>query len=679
MTLPTSYCTSLSQLSHYLNEAVESFENWSKIKDTIVSLKALFTSSAATHASFPTDVAAIAAPLVKYINSDRTSLAKEAIDLSAHLSRRLKTGFTAHVNQFCPALIQTLGKTNNIYRSQGFAALSTIIANVKSVVVVRQICSAAVCKSIIARPLSANLFQELISSFSAQLLLQGHTDIEKVFSKGLSDPVLDIKEVFRSAFQIYIDKLPSRLDPLTKSLPKEVLKFYDQSRAVPSAQIIQVATQSVKPASKIPSSAQPIKKSLPIQVDYASSSSNMASSISSVSKHQTKPSAAQLSKNLMQASSMPSSSAAVHSASSASKLQIKRGTIFNEKIPDYSHVKSKVCQGRAASAKALPTSQKPNVVKSSSIPSKRTQSSLRTTVFSQSSRYVMATTKKVPSSQKVTSYSHTLRSSQKPDEAVSQKVPNSQNVASYSHTLHSSQKPVEAVSQKVPRSQNVASYSHTLHLSQKPVEAVSQKVPSSQNVASYSHTIYPSQKPDGVVSQKISSSKEYEPYSQSLLSQKPNGVVSQKISSSSGYRPYSQLLMSQKHESHESTSHIASNQKANTNHYIPSQRIERSYPPIITAALPKEGMSNNTIQVPQSAHDAIQISKSKLAAISQSPKAPAVPSPSASKRPPPFTIEEKDIKHRKLGPLLDPSGGSNFSTGARCNYCGRIGSYEGLY
>ncbi|KAJ9085700.1 hypothetical protein DSO57_1011402 [Entomophthora muscae] len=652
MTLSTSYCTSLSQLSHYLNEAVESFENWSKIKDTIVSLKALFTSSAATHASFPTDVAAIAAPLVKYINSDRTSLAKEAIDLSAHLSHRLKTGFTAHVNQFCPALIQTLGKTNNIYRSQGFAALSTIIANVKSVVVVRQICSAAVCKSIIARPLGANLFQELISSFSAQLLLQGHTDIEKVFSKGLSDPVLDIKEVFRSAFQIYIDKLPSRLDPLTKSLPKEVLKFYDQSRAVPSAQIIQVATQSVKPASKVPSSAQPIKKSLPIQVDYASSSSNMASSISSVPKHQTKPSAAQLSKNLMQASFMPSSSAAVHSVSSASKLQIKRGTIFNEKIPDYSHVKSKVCQGRAASAKALPTSQKPNVVKSSNIPSKRTQSSLRTTVFSQSSRYVMATTKQVPSSQKVTSYSHTLHSSQKPDEAVSQKVPNSQNVASYSHTLHSSQKPDEAVSQKVPRSQNVAPYSHTLH---------------------------PSQKPDGVVSQKISSSKEYEPYSQSLLSQKPNGVVSQKSSSSNGYRPYSQLVMSQKHESHKSTSHIASIQKANTNHYIPSQRIGRSYPPIITAALPEEGMSNNTIQVPQSVHDAIQISKSKLAAISQSPKAPAVPSPSASKRPPPFTSEEKDIKHRKLDPLLDPSGDSNFSTGARCNYCGRIGSYEGLY
>ncbi|KAJ9063252.1 hypothetical protein DSO57_1002156 [Entomophthora muscae] len=624
MTLSTSYSATLSQLSHYLNEAVESFENWSKIKDSIVSLKALFTSSAATHASFPTDVAAIAAPLVKYINSDRTSLAKEAIDLSAHLSRRLKAGFTAHVNQFCPALIQTLGKTNNIYRSQGFAALSTIIANVKSVVVVRQICSAAVCKSIIARPLGANLFKELIDSFSAQLLLQGHTDIEKVFSKGLSDPVLDIKEVFRSAFQIYLDKLPSRLDPLTKSLPKEVLKFFDQSRAVPSAQIIQVATQSVKPASKVSSSVQPIKKSLPSQVDYAASSSNMASSISSAPKHQTNPSATQLSKNLMQASSIPSFSAAAHSVSSASKLQIKRGTIINEKIPDYSYVKSKVCQGRAASVKALPISQKPNVAKSSSIPSKRTQSSLRATVFSQSSRYVMATTKKVPSSQNVTSYSHTLRPSQKPDEAVSQKVLSSQNVASYSHTLRLNQKP------------------------------------------------------DETVSQKISSSKEYEPYLKPLLSQKPNGVVSQKISSSNEYRPYSQLLMSQKHESDGSTSHIASNQEANTRHYIPSQRIVRSYSPIIMEVLHMKGMSNNTIQVPQSVHDTIQISKSKSAAISQSPKASVVPSSSGSKRSSPFIIEEKDIKHRKLYSHLEPSGDSGFSTGARDNYCRRIDSYEGL-
>ncbi|KAJ9059253.1 hypothetical protein DSO57_1004236 [Entomophthora muscae] len=651
MTLSTSYSATLLQLSHYLNEAVESFENWSKIKDSIVSLKALFTLSAATHASFPTDVAAIAAPLVKYINSDRTSLAKEAIDLSAHLSRRLKAGFTAHVNQFCPALIQTLGKTNNIYRSQGFAALSTIIANVKSVVVVRQICSAAVCKSIIARPLCANLFKELIDSFSAQLLLQGHTDIEKVFYKGLSDPVLDIKEVFCSAFRIYLDKLPSRLDPLTKSLPKEVLKFFDQSRAVPSAQIIQVATQSVKPASKVSSSVQPIKKSLPSQVDYAASSSIMASSIFSAPKHQTNPSATQLSKNLMQASSMPSFSAAAHSVSSASKLQIKRGTIINEKIPDYSHVKSKVCQGRAASVKALPISQKPNVVKSSSIPSKRTQSSLRATVFSQSSRYVMATTKKVPSSQNVTSYSHTLCPSQKPDEAVSQKVPSSQNMASYSHTLR---------------------------LNQKPDEAVSQKVLSSQNMASYSHTLCLSQKPDGAVSQKISSSKEYEPYLKPLLSQKPNGVVSQKISSSNEYRPYSQLLMSQKHESHGSTSHIASNQDANTRHYIPSQRIVRSYPPIIMEALHREGMSNNTIQVPQSVHDTIQISKSKSAAISQSLKASVVPSSSGSKRSSPFTIEEKDIKHRKLHSHLEPSGDSGFSTGARDNCCRRIDSYEGL-
>ncbi|KAJ9062012.1 hypothetical protein DSO57_1015057 [Entomophthora muscae] len=445
MTISTSYSSTLSQLSQYLNEVVESFENWSKIKDSIVSLKALITSAAATHANFPTDVAAIVAPLAKYINSDRTSLAKEAIDLSAHLSCMLKTGFTVHVNQFCPALIQTLGKSNKIYRSQGFAALSTIIANVKSVAVVRQICSAALSKSIIARPLGANLFQELIGSFSAQLLLQGHNDIEKVFSQGLSDPVLEIKEVFRSAFQTYVHKLPSRLDPLTKSLPKEVLKFFDRSRAMPSALTIQVATQSVKPASQVPSSVQPIKKAHSIQVGSMASSSNMASSSSSVPKHQTKPPSVQVSKNTMQASSAPSSSASACSVSSAPRLQLKRGTIINEKIPDYSHIKPKVCQGRAASVKTLPTCQRPSIVKSASIPYKHPEPRPRVPGFSRSSKYALATARKAISPQKPVPLSHTLLPNQKPAGSVCQKSssskkhePCSQSLLSQKHDGHRS-------------------------------------------------------------------------------------------------------------------------------------------------------------------------------------------------------------------------------------------------
>ncbi|KAJ9087775.1 hypothetical protein DSO57_1029835 [Entomophthora muscae] len=146
---------------------------------------------------------------------------------SAHLSYSLKKGFTPHVNQFCPALIQALGKSNIIYRLQSFNSLSTIIDNVNSLLVVRQICSATISQSLDGRHLGAKLFKKIIVPFDALLLLKGCKDIEKAFSQGLSDPILDIKKVFCSAFEIYVSKLPVQLDPLIKSLHKEVLKFFD--------------------------------------------------------------------------------------------------------------------------------------------------------------------------------------------------------------------------------------------------------------------------------------------------------------------------------------------------------------------------------------------------------------------------------------------------------------------
>ncbi|KAJ9069563.1 CLIP-associating protein 1 [Entomophthora muscae] len=200
MTFSTACSSTLFQLSLYFNKVVDSVENWRKVKDSLVSIKDIFTSTAAVHTNFSADVATISTPLVKCINSDCTDLAKEAIVLSAFLSCELKSGFATHVNQFCPALIQTLGKTNKILSSQGFAALSTIIANVKSIFVVHQICSATICTNFIACPLSAKLFLQLIDSFSVQILLKGCNDIEKVFSQGLSDLVLHIKEAYCSAF-----------------------------------------------------------------------------------------------------------------------------------------------------------------------------------------------------------------------------------------------------------------------------------------------------------------------------------------------------------------------------------------------------------------------------------------------------------------------------------------------
>ncbi|KAJ9083879.1 CLIP-associating protein 1 [Entomophthora muscae] len=435
MTFSTACSSTLFQLSLYFNKFVDSVENWRKVKDSLVSIKDIFTSTAAVRTNFSADVATISAPLVKCINSDCTDLAKEAIVLSAFLSCELKSGFATHVNQFCPALIQTLGKTNKILSSQGFAALSTIIANVKSIFVVHQICSAAICTNFIARPLSAKLFLQLIDSFSARILLKGCNDIEKVFSQGLSDPVLHIKEAYRSAFRSYVHKLPSQLEPLTKALPKEVLKNFFQSRAMPSAQIIQVATQSVKPFYQVSSPVQSIKKSLPIQVGYGASSSNMASSISSVPKHRTKPSSIHLSRNPIQVSSTSSSSAVAYSVSSASRLQLKQGTFINKKIPDYSHIKSKAYQGYNTSVKAFPTYQKASKVKTAIKPSKPFEDCPKVKVFSEDSKFFLATIKEVPSPKKVVPFSHTLLHSQKPAGAVCQKISRSKPYNPYPQSL----------------------------------------------------------------------------------------------------------------------------------------------------------------------------------------------------------------------------------------------------
>ncbi|KAJ9070523.1 hypothetical protein DSO57_1007147 [Entomophthora muscae] len=412
MTLSTSNSSYLSQLSHYLNEVIESVENWNKIKEAIVSLKEMFTSDFAARANFPTEVAAIAAPVVNYVNSDRTSLAKEAMLLSAHLSCSLKKGFTPHVNQFCPALIQALGKSNSIYRLQGFNALSTIIDNVNSVLVIRQICSSIISQSLDRRRLGAKLFKKLIVSFDALLLLQGCKDIEKAFSKGLSDPILDIKKVFRSAFESYVLKLPVRLDPLIKSLPKEVLKFFDQSKAMPSAQIVPVATQFMKPAFLHSSAVQPIKKSSILQKSSVPSSSNVASLSLSFPKLQAKPSSIQISKNSIQNHSIPSLSTKACPVSSADRLQFKRGYIINEKIPDFSHVKSRVNQWRIASPKALKTSPKPKIIKSAS--PKYVYSPTKAKVPSQSAENARANHHRRMSPQKFESSSGSLFLKQKP-------------------------------------------------------------------------------------------------------------------------------------------------------------------------------------------------------------------------------------------------------------------------
>ncbi|KAJ9063789.1 hypothetical protein DSO57_1037206 [Entomophthora muscae] len=513
MPFSTSYSFTFSKLSHHFNKVVESVENWRKVKDSIVSNKALFTSNAAASGltGFSANVATIAAPLVKCINSEHNNLAKEEIDLSAFLSSTLESGFAAHVNQFCPALIQTLGKTNKVCSSQGFAALSTIIANVKSTFVVHQICSAAICKSFIARPLSAKLFLQLIDSFSAQILLKGCSDIEKVFSQGLSDPVLHIKEVFCSAFQTYVQKLPLQLEPLFKSLPKEVLKFFDQSRAISFAQIIQVASKPVKPASKVPTLVQPIKKSLSIQVGHATSSSDIAFTSSSVPKHQKKPYSVQLSKNPTQASAMSNPSTAAYSVSSATRRQLKCSTIINEKIPDYSHIKSKVYQEHLAPVQMSLTSQSPSTARYS-IPCPRA------TTFSQSSKYAIATTKEVPSSQKAVPYSHTLCPSQKPDGVVSQTVP-SPEIDEPSPSLFLGQKPFGPIWQKMLSPKKYAPYSPTL--SQKSYEAVSQKISGSKNYESCTQPLL-NQESSKPICQTIPSLEKYGPSTSSFLEPVPS-------------------------------------------------------------------------------------------------------------------------------------------------------------
>ncbi|KAJ9089960.1 hypothetical protein DSO57_1007527 [Entomophthora muscae] len=365
MTLSTSYSSTFSQISHYLNEVIESNENWRKIKDSLISLKALFTPAAAAGTNFSTDVDAIAAPLVKCISSEHSSLSLEAMSLSAHLSCELKTDFTAHVNQVCPALIQGVGNEDSLYWFESYFTLSTIVANVKSVPVVHQICSAAICKTFSVHRFSAMLFCELINSFDAQLLLQSCDTIENVFSQGLLDPKESLQDLFCSSFQTYIDKLPLRLDHLTKSLPEEVLKFFDQSKTMSSAQSIQESTHSMNPASQAPSLVQTVKELLTIQVGSAASPSSIA-----------------------------------HSDSSASRIQLSQGTINNEKTPDYSHIKSKYYQGCAPFVEAHTACQSPSKVKTAIKLSKLPKECLKVKVFSKDSKYILTTIKEESSPKK---------------------------------------------------------------------------------------------------------------------------------------------------------------------------------------------------------------------------------------------------------------------------------------
>ncbi|KAJ9087776.1 hypothetical protein DSO57_1029836 [Entomophthora muscae] len=135
---------------------------------------------------------------------------------------------------------------------------------------------------------------------------------------------------------------------------------------MPSAQIIPVATQFMKPAVFLPSAVQPIKKAFIIQKISIPSSSNMTSSTLSAPKLQAKPSFIKLSKNPIQTHSIPSLSTTACPVFSAGRLQLKRGSIINEKIPDFSQVKSRVNQWRISSPKALKTSSKPKIIKSAS-------------------------------------------------------------------------------------------------------------------------------------------------------------------------------------------------------------------------------------------------------------------------------------------------------------------------
>ncbi|KAJ9075393.1 hypothetical protein DSO57_1036572 [Entomophthora muscae] len=440
MPLSDSYKFKLSQLSllsHYLREAIESVENWSKIKDSIVSLKALFF-SADVRLALDDNAYAISAPLVKYINSDHPSLAKEAIGLSSIMAYKLKTYFDMYVCQVCPALVQALGNTNSVYHTQSYLALATIIANVKCVLVVPEICSAASSENLIALPLGARLFKRLIVSFSPNILLECSSEIERVFNQGLLDPFLDIQETFLAAFVAYIDKLPSRVEPLSKSLPKEALEFLHKSDVILPAQSIQEATHVMKPASQIPSLAQPIKKSHPIQVGSVASSSNVTSLISSVPKLETKPSSAQLSKDQIQARSTPSSSAAPYSATSAPRLQLKRGSIINEKIPDYSHVKSKVDQWRSAPKKPLLAISKPKVTNSAN-----NSSQAKKNTPPQSAENGRAFIHKAMSLKSPKSYHDTYYSNQKPVIDV-QKDASPQKNISCSLQVPSRQEPVKS-------------------------------------------------------------------------------------------------------------------------------------------------------------------------------------------------------------------------------------------
>lgn len=206
----------------------ENNETWELISKALLSIIEISTEQDGDHPDFVNKLKPIIYMIQKYILSDRTVLSYSAVKLVTHLSKIMKKKFAPFVQPLIPAIIETLGRTNVLFRNRAFECLTSVIKSTQLPSLVPLICSASTSKSAIVRPFGVKLIEEIVDVLSENCLHSKHALIETAIKTALSDPKAEIRSCARSIFWVYIAKLPDRESSLSSQLPREIFKYLSQ-------------------------------------------------------------------------------------------------------------------------------------------------------------------------------------------------------------------------------------------------------------------------------------------------------------------------------------------------------------------------------------------------------------------------------------------------------------------
>ncbi|KAI8896145.1 clasp N terminal-domain-containing protein [Globomyces pollinis-pini] len=271
MKKPETMITDQSSLDMYVKQALRLFEQketeqtWMKFEESLLKTTAIIKNSHSVP-GFMNSLKPLKASIIQALNSERTRLARTALELITTLAEQIPDQFDTWADALLPAVLKLTTRANKVYVASAQATLKKCIQLAGVISLAPILVESLKSPSKTLRHSAMECMVLLVETNDTAKLRHSTTFIESAITTGVVDPTPEVRNGSKQLFEYYKSSFPDLYERYSEKLSeaaKKTLKL-DRKRIVNN-----VSQKTIKPfsyelgeplATKKPLATRPIRK-----------------------------------------------------------------------------------------------------------------------------------------------------------------------------------------------------------------------------------------------------------------------------------------------------------------------------------------------------------------------------------------------------------------------------------